>query len=242
MRAGASAGRQTNPRYVRPTAGPNHGVYDSVVDAIAVAARSLASSRAAGVLGRAVIPVVGVLLFGWDAWALILLYWFETWFAGVDGLLRIGIAEGIPDPSSGEPALDESQQGKLQVTFALGCFASMLFASAVVFTFVPRTLGNPGGGLDAPLVFLLAVIASALAERRAYRRFIETGEYLRVTPMSQGKAPMKRISVLWFTVVMAVIVGLALPGLARPLIVILGKGAAELAAELEIGPFETAKG
>lgn len=202
--------------------------------ALAAAWRAFASSGVARVLVLNVVPILGVLLFGWNVWEIFLLYLIETGFIGLAALPRIGAAEGSPAPSSDEPRME---RGNLAVSFATGCAAQLLFVGAMVFTLVPKWLGPGSDRIEAPFVFLVAVLIAAVAQWQAYRRFIETDEYLRVTPFSQSWAPFRRITVLLFTVVVASFIGVALPGLGPPLLLILGKASVEAAAELEIGWF-----
>ena len=201
--------------------------------------RRLASTRLVAVVGPIILPVLGVAFLGWDVWTLIVLYWLETALIGIAALPRIGDAEGPPTPGSDEPPVDLDHRGNLQASFAVGCGATFLWTSAVIFSVLPRILGEPKWDLLDLLFFVIAVGLLAVAQVRSYGRFRETEEYLRVSPASQGNAPFRRMTVLWSALVAALVLGLVFPGAAPPLLVILGRALVQVYDEFGNGPIAT---
>jgi hypothetical protein len=65
------------------------------------------SSPAAVVLLIAgnLVPLVGVLFWGWDVWTLLVLYWIENGIVGVFNVLRMLTAQGPVDSRTGQPEL-----------------------------------------------------------------------------------------------------------------------------------------
>lgn len=185
---------------------------------------------------RALLPVLGIALFAWDVWSIVLLYWIETGFIGIDAVFRMGVAEGIPAPGSGEPRVEASRREGHQWSFGCGCVFLFLYTGLMIFSLVPAMLGRSDSEVEAPVLFLAAVLASGVAQWREHRRFIETGAYREVTPYGETRAPIKRLFVLWAMVLGTALLRPIFLGF-TPLAMIVAKSAAEVASTLEIGWF-----
>ncbi|MES1239846.1 MAG: DUF6498-containing protein, partial [Chloroflexota bacterium] len=71
--------------------------------------RRTATSRSAILLVAAnLIPLVGVLLFGWSLWTILVLYWVENGIVGLWNVLRILLAQGAILPKVVPPIPDDA--------------------------------------------------------------------------------------------------------------------------------------
>jgi hypothetical protein len=47
------------------------------------------------------VPLVGVLWFGWNVWAILIIYWLENGIVGLFNVLKMGRASGPEDGPAG---------------------------------------------------------------------------------------------------------------------------------------------
>ncbi len=174
--------------------------------------------RVLGALLVNLIPVVGVLFWGWSAAALMLLYWLENVVIGAFNVLRM-VASGLASGPAGIAAI-------LFIvpffTFHYGmfCLVHGMFVWTLFGQGLPQ-LEGVGGPFD-----ISALVSQVLAATPGLRAgfisiviwqalmflvfFIGRGEYKRTDPMSQMAAPYGRIVVLHITIIAGAFIVLAL--------------------------------
>lgn len=207
---------------------------------MSTAARWLAGGSFWPIVVLNLVPVAGVIFLGWGVWAILVVYWLENAVAGAFAFLRIGLAEGVPDPASDDPFSKPgvAPQG-LQFFLVLHFGIFWLATSQLAFGWVPAILGPSAEPLPPWPLLLLAVVPLGVARWREYRRFIDRGDYRRATPASQMWAPYPRVAVLQGAILGSAFVGSLLPAAVGSVTVICIKAAFEVMVELRLGPFGT---
>ena len=159
------------------------------------------------------IPLVGVLFFGWNVWMILIVYWLENGVVGVFNVLKMSKAQGAPGASAaswrvnGRPAADMSKAGLIPFfivhygifwlvhgvfVWTLPLFGSMESETATV----DMTTGFQ------PLTIPLAVLALTISHGVSYWfNFIKGGEYLRTSAAAQMFAPYGRLVILHVTII-----------------------------------------
>lgn len=156
------------------------------------------------------VPLIGVLFFGWNVWTILIVYWLENGVVGVFNVLKMSraAAEYVPGrvriTFNGGPAEDATKAGLIGF-FILhyGIFWTVhgvfvLAFAAGAFSISSRTTA------EAPSVWtiLLALVALLVSHGLAYRLdYIGRGEYLRTSAASQMFAPYGRLVVLHVTII-----------------------------------------
>ena len=173
------------------------------------------------------IPVVGVLFFGWDLFAILILYWIESGIVGGLNIAKIALARG-----SRMPANVTVRGGDVSTLAGMKAFAIPFFVmhygifwavhGLFVVLFLPLITGSIAGAgavdrfgvglpfgvaspLDPfrslPLVALGAVGLTASHVVSFLVNYVGGREYERTNPISQMMAPYGRVFVLHFTIV-----------------------------------------
>jgi hypothetical protein len=173
------------------------------------------------------VPLVGVLFWGWNLWSILVLYWIENGIVGLLNIPKMLLARG-----GGEPG-ESGSAGRLFLTaffcvhygiFWLGHGVFVLlflpaiagFSSAVESgaTFTPGGLGLPGVFTD-PVVTTgpradvllwgaLGLLVSHVAS--FFLNYISRREYLTRSAAGQMFAPYARVVVLHLTIIFGGIV------------------------------------
>lgn len=200
--------------------------------------RNLPHLPLAFLIAANLIPVAGVMLWGWSVFEIVVLYWFENVVIGAVNILKLATVSGdlsepkdrhdppgMPDYLRKPVAPGIARHGvKLFLipffTFHYGMFC---FVHGV---FVFTLLGGKGGGFmeSGPFSgmggmigrvadsggkwFVIAIIASHLVSFGW--NFIGKGEYRRATASDVMKAPYGRIVVLHITIIFGAFVITAL--------------------------------
>lgn len=156
------------------------------------------------------IPVLGVLFFGWSIFEIVSLYWFENVVIGVFNVIRIFLCK--PDSK----ALGNKSFASTTAKFFLIPFFSFHYGMFCLVHgfFVIGLLGGKGGGNDSSsgvfgMVagifqssgkwFVFSIIASHLFSLIV--NYIGKGEYRRVTPDQLMASPYGRIVVLHIAII-----------------------------------------
>jgi hypothetical protein len=157
------------------------------------------------------IPLVGVLFFGWNVWMILIVYWLENGVVGVFNVLKMLKAEGAPGDSSaswtmnGRPVNDVAKAGLIPffvVHYGIfwvvhGVFVFML----PVFGSMESDAVDMTTGFE-PLTIPFAVLALTISHGVSYRfNFVKGGEYRRVSAAGQMFAPYGRLVVLHVTII-----------------------------------------
>ena len=168
------------------------------------------------------IPLVGVLWFGWDVWGILIIYWLENGIYGLFNVLKMRRAEGPEDASpeaaretrrrlngmrvNGRPpsGMDKAalipffimHYGIFWVVHGLFVLALPLFA----FT---GAQGEPDFGTTLnPLAIVFVLVCLFISHGVSYVfNYIGRGEFLRTTAAAQMFAPYGRLVVMHVTVI-----------------------------------------
>jgi len=172
------------------------------------------------------VPLVGVLFFGWDVWGILIIYWLENGIVGLFNVLKMRRAAGSEDGSltatletrrrlnsltiNGRPA-SGSDKAALIPFFIMhyGIFwvvHGVFVVTLPLFAFTGAD-GEPDFGSTLnPLTILFALICLFISHGVSYLfNYIGRGEYLRTTAIQQMFAPYGRLVVLHVTIIFGAI-------------------------------------
>jgi hypothetical protein len=166
------------------------------------------------------IPLVGVLWWGWDAFVIVFLYWLENGVVGVVTFLRIRKVEQQQNTSG----LTTSGFFVMHygIFFAVhGIFVMLLPAFAGGTFALPKI---------SPLGVLFAIVALSVSHAANYVFvFLRHREYLHTQPMREMWRPYPRLFTLHFVIVFgAVLAGILGQPVALVVLLVLFKTAFEL--------------
>lgn len=175
-------------------------------DIVPSAKQISSSQKCSAIVAAAInlIPIIGVLFWGWSAFALIFLYWLENVVIGVRTLASI-LANGASGTMNGFGALFIGGFFLVHYgifcfvhgTFVVGLFGSDALQSASAFDLVgtARTLLTT----EPNLIWGLASIA--LWQVVLFVLFLARGEWRTATPTGLMSEPYPRIVVLHITII-----------------------------------------
>jgi hypothetical protein len=157
------------------------------------------------------VPLAGVLWFGWSVWTILILYWLENGIVGIFNVLKIQKAEGVSAAPvratiNGRP-VDASSRSALSAFFLMHYGMFWVVHGIFVLTLPLFSLAGTGSTEDLaadvrPGTIILALIALTISHGLSYWfNFIKGGEYLRVSPSGQMSAPYGRLVVLHLTII-----------------------------------------
>ena len=162
------------------------------------------------------VPLFGVIWFGWDAATILFLYWVETVIIGLLNLPKMFLAQGI-DPNRSTPR-NASLVGKLFLmaffTFHYGffCFGHWMFLGDIIGITLEPDLLKPGSFFFWAIV---SIFGSHLISMII--NFFGKGEYRRRSMGEQMFLPYTRIVVMHMVIIfggaMMINMGNPLPGL-----------------------------
>ena len=174
------------------------------------------------------VPLVGVLLFGWRAFDILMLYWVENVVIGVINVMRMAVCRG------------ESKwflTPFFVIHYGIFCFGHLAAVTAVFSESFGTGnawqyfLGDPSGSdWRSPLwIAIASIVASHLFSY--FSNFIASGEYRRTSPRELMQRPYGRIVVLHVTI----IIGAALiQWLGSPVSMLVVLIAAKIALDLKL--------
>ncbi len=200
------------------------------------------------------VPLVGVLWFGWDVWGILIIYWLENGIVGLFNVLKMRRAEGSEDGSSASAGATRRRLSGFKVNgrspsgsdeAALVPFFIMhygiFWVVHGVFVLLLPTFGAMGADetpdfgtkLD-PLAILLVLVGLFISHGLSYRlNYIGRGEYLRTTAAQQMFAPYGRLVVLHITIIFgAILIGVTGAPAAAIVVLVLLKIALDLGLHL----------
>ena len=156
------------------------------------------------------IPLVGVLFFGWSVWNILVIYWLENGIVGVINVLKMSTATGEePDGATatstinGQPATSVTKLGV--IPFFVVHYGIFWVVHGIFVLTLPAFLSLTSGigmTLDVGPV-LLAAIGLAISHGLSFWwNFLRAGEYRRSTPAGLMFAPYKRLVALHLTIIL----------------------------------------
>ena len=201
------------------------------------------------------VPLFGVLWFGWDVWAILIIYWLENGVVGLFNVLKMRRASGPETPVqaprgggrrpyitgmtiNGRPASGMAK-ATLIPFFIMHYGIFWLVHGVFVLTLPTFAMmgadGQPDFGTTLDPGAILFVLAGlTISHGVSYRfNYIGRGEYLRTTPAAQMFAPYGRLMVLHVTIIVgAMAIGLTGAPAAAIVVLVLLKIALELGLHL----------
>lgn len=165
----------------------------------------VSSSRAAlvSLVLANLVPLAGVLLFGWNLWTIVTIYWVENGIVGLYNVLRMAAVEGLG--KLGMIPFFVMHYGLFWLVHGVFVFALPQFMGAGPALqpgpFDPSTFDEPTvDGPDRSSVALAAVVLLISHGVSYYLNFIRGGEYRRATVTGLMGQPYKRVVVLHLTI------------------------------------------
>ena len=176
------------------------------------------------------VPLAGVLFFGWDVWGILIIYWLENGIVGLFNVLKMRRAEGPEDGVAGRDARDPPAAQQPDHQRPPGERLGQGGAHPVLHHALRHVLGRPrhlradasrcsrsraptasptSGPPSNPLAILFALVCLFISHGVSYRlNYIGRGEYLRTTAAGQMFAPYGRLVVLHITIIFGAIADL----------------------------------
>jgi hypothetical protein len=157
------------------------------------------------------IPLAGVVFFGWNVWMILIVYWLENGVVGVFNVLKMLKAEGAPGDASatwrmnGRPVNDVSKAGL--IPFFVMHYGIFWFVHGVFVITLPLFGSMESDAVDMttgfePLTIPFAVLALAISHGLSYYfNYLKGGEYRRTSAAAQMFAPYGRLVVLHITII-----------------------------------------
>ena len=155
------------------------------------------------------IPLVGVLFFGWSVWNILVIYWLENGIVGVINVLKMSTAAGEDAQGmsatftvNGQPATAMTKAAL--IPFFLVHYGIFWFVHGIFVLTLPAFLSLTS---DVPMQLtfgpvLFAAIALAVSHGLSFWwNFLHGGEYRRVTPAGLMFAPYRRLVALHLTII-----------------------------------------
>jgi hypothetical protein len=159
------------------------------------------------------IPLVGVLFFGWSVWNILVIYWLENGIVGVINVLKMSAATGeeATGPAAtfrvnGQPAASLTKVGL--VPFFVMHYGIFWFVHGIFVLTLPAFLSLTS---DTPMELdvgpvLVAAVGLAISHGLSFWwNFLRGGEYRRTTPAGLMFAPYRRLIALHLTIIFGAI-------------------------------------
>lgn len=190
------------------------------------------------ILAGNLIPIAGVLWFGWNAAQVLLLYWIETFIVGVVTYQRIRTAQG----GTGHVNRDSHPAGRPEGFFVMhyGIFWLVHGVFVVIMLFMFGDVGGPGAVWRATFGnggFWLAAAGMALTHAVVFwREWVRPRAWMTADPEMELFRPYGRVFALHIVVVAGFWLLLKFGGGAVGLIILLCAAKALVELVIEIIP------
>jgi hypothetical protein len=182
----------------------------------------MTSSPAAVVLLIAgnLVPLFGVIFWGWDAWTLLVLYWIENGIVGAFNVLKMLVAQGPVDSRTGQPELVGTAARATLIPFFIVHYGLFWVVHGVFVFALPAFMNafdssEPGlipvGGPRDPFgstrlqwdVIAFAAVALAISHGASFvLNYIGRGEYRTARIGMLMFSPYGRLFVLHMTIIL----------------------------------------
>ena len=173
------------------------------------------------------LPLVGVVWWGWDMWTILVLYWIENGIVGAFNVAKILRADGTTPAGRGGMRFDgrpieTAGRGPLAGFFVLHYGIFWVVHGVFVLTFLPLVTGisldpevviSPDGSIGNPFelfrsagpdwrLVAIGAVGMALSHGASFAfNFLGRGEYRSVSPSQLMLAPYSRLVVLHVTII-----------------------------------------
>lgn len=184
-----------------------------------------------------VVPLIGVLFFGWSVWNILIVYWLENGIVGGFNVLKMATATGTATPEQlpNQQAVAVRSKAALIPFFVIHYGLFWVVHGIFVFTLPFLFTGEPGSASGVnPGAILLAAIALALSHGVSFWwNYLHGGEYRRISAAQLMSAPYGRLIALHLTIILgAVAIGTTGAQSAAVAILVVIKIAIDLALHL----------
>jgi hypothetical protein len=154
------------------------------------------------------IPLIGVLFFGWSVWNILVIYWLENGIVGLINVLKMAVATGdevtpgVTFMVNGRPATSATKMGL--IPFFIVHYGIFWFVHGIFVLTLPAffsLMSDDGMTLDlGPVVF--AALGLAISHGLSFWwNFLHGGEYRRTAAAALMFAPYKRLVALHITII-----------------------------------------
>ena len=154
------------------------------------------------------IPLIGVLFFGWSVWNILVIYWLENGIVGVINVLKMSVATGdevtpgVTLMVNGRLATSATKMGL--IPFFIVHYGIFWFVHGIFVLTLPAffsLMSDDGMTLDlGPVVF--AAVGLAISHGLSFWwNFLHGGEYRRTAAAALMFAPYKRLVALHITII-----------------------------------------
>jgi hypothetical protein len=154
------------------------------------------------------IPLIGVLFFGWSVWNILVIYWLENGIVGLINVLKMSVATGdevtpgVTFVVNGRPATSATKMGL--IPFFIVHYGIFWFVHGIFVLTLPAffsLMSDDGMTLDlGPVVF--AAVGLAISHGLSFWwNFLHGGEYRRTTAAALMFAPYRRLVALHITII-----------------------------------------
>jgi len=154
------------------------------------------------------IPLIGVLFFGWSVWNILVIYWLENGIVGLINVLKMAVATGdevtpgVTFMVNGRPATSATKMGL--IPFFIVHYGIFWFVHGIFVLTLPAffsLMSDDGMTLDlGPVVF--AAVGLAISHGLSFWwNFLHGGEYRRTAAAALMFAPYKRLVALHITII-----------------------------------------
>jgi hypothetical protein len=156
------------------------------------------------------VPLIGVLFFGWSVWNILIVYWLENGIVGGFNVLKMAAATGIGTPQgmtmNNRPVAGNAKAALIPF-FVMHYGIFWVVHGIFVFTLPFLFTGEPGSASGVnPGAIVLAGIALAISHGVSYRwNYLHAGEYRRVSAAQLMFAPYGRLLALHMTIILGAV-------------------------------------
>jgi hypothetical protein len=191
-----------------------------IASAIRLAQATSTTSSALILVAFNLIPLAGVLFWGWNVATLLVLYWVENGIVGVLNVPKMLLARAPADPNEGELRMNGrvSTSSAAMVAFFLIHYGIFWFVHGVFVWTLPTFaafggIGGVGGSQVSRGPDLSAVAWGALGLAISHGasfviNFLGRREYLRISPGRQMFAPYGRLVILHMAIILGAFVSI----------------------------------
>lgn len=156
------------------------------------------------------VPLIGVLAFGWSVWNILIVYWLENGIVGGFNVLKMATAVGTTRPETLPPnnrGVAGMGKASLLPFFVIHYGLFWVVHGIFVFTLPFLFTGEPGSASGVnPGAILFAGIALAISHGVSFWwNFLHGGEYRRVSAAQLMFAPYGRLLVLHMTIILGAV-------------------------------------
>ena len=156
------------------------------------------------------VPLIGVLFFGWSVWNILIVYWLENGIVGGFNVLKMAVAAGPATPPDGtrsnRPAAGNSKATLIPffvIHYGIFWVVHGIFVFTLPFLFTEEPASASGVN---PGAILLAGIALALSHGVSFWwNNLHGGEYRRVSAAQLMFAPYGRLLALHMTIILGAV-------------------------------------